>query len=156
MNPFDGFFTDEIIQAVGDFKSYDGEKREHVEIPDGDYTVRFEAMDYGKTGTGRPKAQFRFRITSGPYAGEALFYHSVFSGNTAQGKAFAFHRFKSIIYGMSVYDDAEGDMMPAFTGPETMDAIKERIDGMEFDFDYSVTLSKDKGGYPVLTVNGIV
>lgn len=151
-NPFDdGFFDDELIEAIGKVES-----GRNINIPPGQYAVRFEAISYGTTQNGNPKATFRFRVISGEYKGEAYFQTIVFSTSSAQGKALNIHKFKNLIGDLGVFDEESGDAIPPMTSKEDFDKIEEVLNACDLSAVYYVVeifveydkKNKDENGKP--------
>ena len=88
-------------QALEDLKKAAG--NEYTDGPDGEYSCNLEKLELAESKKGQPMIKGQFRIISGRYKKQCLFYNQVFTRGFPQHKGLEFLR------SLNIFDASEVD-----------------------------------------------
>lgn len=116
----------------------------YTELPDETYICTLDKLELGESQKGKPMVKAQFRIKTGGYANQCLFYNGVMAADDPQYNGFVIHNVLTFLRSLDILDDTEIDFDGDFrTFDDLLLDIAEESEGLKF----KIEKTTDKKNY---------
>lgn len=125
----------------------EGMNEEFKEVPVGTYDVKIAKLELGATKAGIPALKVRFKVISGLYEGESIFYTQSFSSSwgLTQANEFLVSLKTGILISFLPYEEFKKSVV----------AISQEINKFEYELKYLKETSKQGNEFPKFIIQEV-
>ena len=117
---------------------------DYEEVPEGEYEVEVNKMELTQSKKGDPMLTIWFKIVSGDYEGQLIFYNGVMQPQNDRAWGFQVHRNNQML--RSLWNKGKDDVK--FNGfADYASLVDEIFDDIDGNFEYVLEKKKDKKGF---------
>ena len=138
----------DMAGLMEDLKKADNGESNYREVPDGNYEVKIEKCRLKMSKAGNPMVSIQFRILSGEYQRQCIFY------NQTVHTGYGLHRALEFLRSLEALDENDVDFKGDFNDfRDLITDIGEAAD--EAKLTYELSYSTDNKGYKVYSIESV-